>query len=85
MASTAVLQDRLDFKKSALAAARSAYLALLNGNAKSYTIGGKELTHLDLPALNETIAGLEKEIDLLEVQIAGGKSRRAYGIVPRDW
>lgn len=47
-------------------------------------IGSRSLTRLDLPSLEETIAKLEQEIDMLEGQMAGRKQRKAFGVVPRD-
>ena len=65
--------------------ARAAYLALLSGGVKSYAIGSKNVTRLDLPQLEQTIAKLEKEVELIEREQTGGKRRRAMGVVPRDW
>lgn len=85
MASKSSIREGLEFRKLALAEARNAYLALLKGGVKSYAFGGKNLTRLDLPQLENTIANLEKEISSLEGQLSGGGRRRAIGIVPRDW
>ena len=85
MASRTELQSRLEFKRAALTSARTAYLALLNGQVKSYAIGSRNLTKFDLPQLEDTIAKLEKEIDGLEAQLRGGGRRKAVGVVPRDW
>ena len=81
MPSKTELQNRLEFRE----AARTAYLALLNGQAKSYTIGSRQMTRLDLPQLKKEIDDLEKEIDSLRCQIDGGRSRTAVGILIRDW
>ena len=85
MASKAMIRERLEFKRKALEQARAVYLALLSGGVKSYAIGSKNVTKLDLPQLEQTIAKLEKEVDLIEQEEAGGKRRRAMGVVPRDW
>lgn len=85
MASKTELRARLDFRKKALEAARAAYVALLEGQAQSYSIGSRNLTKFDLPKLKEEITGLEKEVDGLEAVLAGGKRRKAVGVVPRDW
>lgn len=79
------LQERLEFRRAALKEARTAYIALLNGQAKSYTIGSRQLTRLDLPQLKTQIDELEREIDSLENQIRGGGSRTAAAILIRDW
>lgn len=85
MASVNTLKLRLEGKKKALEAANEAYLTLLSGKVKSFGIGSRNLTKLDLPQLENTISNLEKEIDYLEIEIAGGKRRKAVGIIPRDW
>ena len=85
MASKAELRDRLEFHKASRDAAQTAYIALLNGQAQSYTIGSRSLTKFDLAELREEIAYHQKEIDCLTVELNGGRRRRAVGIVPRDW
>lgn len=49
MADTAEIKVRLDFWRKALTALRRAYLALLDGQVKSYRLEDRELTMLDLP------------------------------------
>lgn len=85
MASKQELRERLEFRKSALKAARAAYVALLDGQVQSYAIGSRNLTKFDLPKLKEEITSLEKEVDGLEAVLSGGKRRKAVGVVPRDW
>lgn len=85
MASREDLKRRLEFRQAALDSARSAYIALLNGQVKSYAIGSRNLTKFDLPQLEETIRKLEKEIDSLTAQLKGGGRRKAVGVIPRDW
>ena len=85
MPSKAELTARLEFHKSARDAAQSAYIALLNGQVQSYTIGSRNLTKFDLPKLREEIAYNQKEIDGLTAQLNGKSRRRAVGVVPRDW
>lgn len=85
MSSRAELQARLEFRRAALDEARAAYLALLRGQVQSYTIGSRNLTKFDLDELRNTVNKLEKEVDELETVLAGGKRRRAVGVIPRDW
>lgn len=85
MASREELQKRLEFRKNSLEAARAAYIALLTGQAQSYTIGSRNIQKFQLPQLKEEIEQLEKEIDGLEAVLRGGKRRKAVGVVPRDW
>lgn len=85
MASKQELANRLEFRRAALDAARKAYIALLDGQVKSYAIGSRNLTRLDLPQLETTISKLEKEVSDLESRVNGTPKRRAVGVVPRDW
>ena len=57
----------------------------MSGQVKSYAVGTRNLTRLDLPQLEDTISKLEKEIDGLEAVLCGGKRRKAVGAIPRDW
>ena len=86
MASKTEIKSRLEFRQAALTEARGAYLALLNGQVQSYTIGSRSLTRFDLPKLWEMILELEKEVDGLEAELTGsGARRKAVAVVPRDW
>ncbi|WP_339060079.1 hypothetical protein [Tepidibacillus marianensis] len=60
---------------------------MLNGGVQSYGIGSRNLTryNTDLAAIRDTIKQLKQEIAELEAELAGGKPRRAVGVVPRDW
>ena len=85
MANKADLQEKLDFRREALKAAREAYKALLSGQVQSYAIGSRNLTRLDLEKLKAEINELEKEVDELSAVLSGKSRRRALGVVPRDW
>ena len=85
MASKAELSARLEFHKTSRDAAQTAYIALLNGQAQSYTIGSRSLTKFDLAKLREEIAYNQKEIDALTAELNGRCRRRAVGVIPRDW
>ena len=85
MAGRSELAAKLEFHKSARDAAQTAYLALLNGQVQSYTIGSRNLTKLDLTKLREEINFHQKEVDVLTAALNGQKRRRAVGVVPRDW
>lgn len=60
---------------------------MLSGGVQSYGIGSRNLTryNTDLAAIRDTIRELKQEIAELEAELAGGKPRRAVGVVPRDW
>ena len=85
MASKKEIQERLDFRRTSLKAARDAYVALLSGQVQSYAIGSRNLTRLDLEKLKAEIDKLEKEIDELTAVLSGKSRRRAVGVVLRDW
>ena len=78
------LNARLEFRRAALTELRTAYLALVNGQVASYTIGSRNLTRLDLTKLKNEIMGMEKELDGLEAMATGGSRRKAVGVIPRD-
>lgn len=79
------LRARLEFWRSALVALREAYLALLDGQVKSYKIGNEELTRLDLATLQRRIEEAEKKVDELEALLNSDAPRRAYAVMPMDW
>lgn len=79
------LRARLEFRQKSLSKLRKAYLALLDGGVKSYTIDDRQLTRFDLPDLKNAIEQMEDEVDELETQLKGRRPRKAFGIVPRDW
>lgn len=79
------LRARLSFWKSTLEKLRAAYLALIDGGVKSYTIDDRALTRFDLPDLAKQIEAAEKKVDELTAVANGRKPRKAFGIVPRDW
>ena len=85
MADKTEIMARLEFWKAALQKLREAYLALVDGGVKSYTISDRTLTRLDLPSLKKEIAEAEGKIDALENLLKGSRPRRAFGILPRDW
>lgn len=85
MASRVELKTRLAFWKAALEKMQKAYLALVEGGVKSYTIDDRQLTRFDIPDLLKQIEAAEKKVDELTSLINGGKARKAFGIIPRDW
>lgn len=79
------IRARLEFWKSALSKLRAAYLALVDGGVKSYTIDDRQLTRFDLPSLKNEIKEAESKVDELSALVSGKKPRKAFGIIPRDW
>lgn len=85
MADRTEIQARLDFWKSALTKKRAAYLALIDGGVKSYTIDDRSLTRFDLDTLSKEIQEAERKVDELMKLAQGKRPRKAFGIVPRNW
>lgn len=85
MANRTIIQERLDFWKSVYEKLQTAYLALIEGGVKSYTIDDRELTRFDIPDLKKQIEDAEEKIDELSAALEGKRPRKAFGIIPRDW
>lgn len=85
MASRADLQERLQYWRTALQKLMDAYLALVEGQVKSYSIDDRELTRLDLPSLKKAINDAEAKVDQYEDLLNGKKPRKIVAVVPRDW
>ena len=79
------LRERIRFRRTALKELRNAYIGLVDGRHKSYTIGPRTLTRLDLDELAKEIRQMENELDAMESQATGGGSRRIVGVIPRGW
>jgi len=79
------IKARLEFWKSALSKLRAAYLALVDGGVKSYTIDDRQLTRFDLPSLKKEIEEAEKKVDELTALLSNKRPRKAFGVIPRDW
>lgn len=79
------VKARLEFWRKTLEQLRTAYLNLLDGGVKSYSINNRELTRFDLPDLKDQIEDVERKVDYLEGLVANKRPRKAFGIIPRDW
>lgn len=79
------IKARLAFWQAALEKMRAAYLALVDGGVKSYTIDDRSLTRFDIPQLTKEIEAAERKVDELTAMAQGRRARKAFGIVPRDW
>ncbi len=81
------IKKQIEEKRERLQAYRQKELEILAGGVQSYGIGSRNLTryNVDLSTIREAIKELEAEIAALEAQYAGGKPRKAVGVIPRDW
>ncbi|MCC8156348.1 MAG: DUF6148 family protein [Oscillospiraceae bacterium] len=80
----AEIETRLAYWKSLLEKLYTAYVALVEGNVKSYTIDDRSLTRLDISDLMDEIDAVEDKIAELEALLAGRRPRAAFGVIPRD-
>lgn len=85
MAEKTIIQQRLVYWKGVYEKLQNAYVALVEGGVKSYMIDDRQLTRFDLPVLMEQMKECETKIDELSAMLDGKKSRKAFGILPRDW
>lgn len=85
MANRKDMETELKFRRDAVAKLREAYLALVDGGVSQYSIGSRSLTKLDIKTISAEITAHEKKIASLEAQLAGGKRRKAVGVVICDW
>lgn len=85
MADKTELKARLAFWQKSLERLREAYLALVDGGVKSYVIGDRELTKLDLDTIADEIEAAEKKVDELTAAIDGKSRRKTVGVILRDW
>lgn len=60
---------------------------MLGDGVQLYTIGSRNLQRYQttLSSVQAEIDRLQKKVDQLEAELAGGTARRAVGVVPRDW
>jgi hypothetical protein len=79
------IKARLAFWKAALEKMQAAYLALVDGGVKSYTIDDHLLTRFDIPDLLKQIEEAERKVDELTALMGGRGPRKAVGVTPMDW
>lgn len=84
MANKTEIKARLAFWQAALSKMQAAYLALVDGGVKSYTIDDWQITRFDIPDLLERIEDAERKVDELTALLQGRKPRKAFGIIPMN-
>ena len=77
--------EMLEYWRTTLRKLMDAYLALAEGQVKSYEIDDRSLTRLDLPSLKKAINDAEGKVAQYETMLNGKKPRKAFAIVHRDW
>lgn len=79
------IRERRDYWIGVYEKLQKAYVALIEGGVKSYTIDDRDLTRFDLDTLREEMEYAEEMIDQYDGELEGKKPRKAFGIIPRDW
>jgi len=77
--------ERLNYWKNTLNKLMDAYVALAEGQVKSYEIDDRSLTRLELASLKKAINDAEAKVDQYEAMLAGKGPRKIMAIVLRDW
>jgi len=85
MATKTIIEERLTYWKGVYEKLQDAYVKLIEGGVKSYTIDDRQLTRFDIPDLLEQMKKAEETIDELTAALEGKRPRKAFGIIPRDW
>ncbi len=85
MATNTIIQERLTYWQGVYEKLQDAYVKLVEGGVKSYTIDDRQLTRFDIPDLLEQMEKAEEKIDELTAALEGKRPRKAFGIIPRDW
>lgn len=85
MADKTIIRKRLAYWEGVYEKLQAAYLALVEGGVKSYTIDDRSVTKFDIPNLLQQMEEIEKKIDELTAALEGKRPRKAFGIIPRDW
>ncbi len=80
-----VIKARLEYYQSVYTKYQEAYIALIDGGVKEYTIDDRSLTRFDLKEIQSLMNETEKKIDELTALLNGKKPRKAFAVVPRDW
>ncbi len=80
-----IIKERLEFYQNVYEKYQKAYLALIDGGVKSYSIDDRSLTRFDLSDIKDKLDETETKIDELEALLNGRKARKAFAILPRDW
>lgn len=83
----ATIQKELEMARERLSAYMARELEMLRGGVQSYGVGSRNLSRyqMDLSTIRNAIKALQKEVDELEAELAGGCKRKAVAVVPRDW
>lgn len=79
------ITKRLEYWNGLHEKLQEAYVALVEGKVKSYTIDDRQLTRFDLSDMLKQMEEIEQKIDELEAALNGKGARKIVGIVARDW
>ena len=85
IATKTIIQQRLTYWTEVYEKLQDAYVKLVEGGVKSYTIDDRQLTRFDIPDLLKQMETAEEKIDELSAALEGKRPRKAFGVIPRDW
>ena len=82
-----VIREELEETRGRLKMYLAQEKKMLEGGIQAYGIGSRNLQRyqMDLANIQSIIRSLKENIRELETELNGGSTRRALGIVPRDW
>lgn len=80
-----LIKARLEYWKEVYEKYQNAYIALIEGQVKSYTIDDRQLSRWDLKDIADLMEDAEKKIDELSALLENKRPRKAFGVLPRDW
>lgn len=87
MKTRSTVKTELETKRKRLDLYLQREAEMLSGGVQSYGIGSRNLAryNTDLSTIRAAIKELEDEIEALENTLNGQNSRKAVGVVLRDW
>lgn len=79
-----MIKKDLEYAQEMLSLWRDAERKLASGTVKSYAIGSRNLTYVDLRDIKERITYWENKVKELQLLASGKRIRRARRFIPRD-
>mgnify|MGYP007101836386 CR=1 FL=1 len=80
-----VIQERITYWTTVHEKLQAAYIALIEGGVKQYSLDDRQLTRFNLGEIATRMEEAEKKIEEYEALLNGGGRRKSVAVVPRDW
>jgi len=80
-----VIQERLNHWKTIYENLAGAMEALSSGGVKYYLINDRQLTYTDIDVISKELQHAERMVDYYTSLLNGGRARKAFSVIPRDW